>query len=475
MSNRSRLVRWILVVVLALSSVSAKADEPTRRPNVLFLYSDDQRADTIAALGNDHIRTPNLDALTKRGTALTRAYCMGSDQGAVCVPSRAMLLTGRGLFHVKNKMVGQDTWPQAFAKAGYDTFVIGKWHNGPPSLLKSFQRGKAIFFGGMGDPYNLPIQDLSADHEFINKRISGEHSAKVDADAAIEFIKSRDGDRPFLCYVAFNVPHDPRVSPPEYRSRYKDSDIPLPANYLPEHPFKNGEMVNRDERLAPWPRTPEVVRRHLADYYAAIEHLDAQVGRILDALRDSGRLDNTLIAYAGDHGLAIGSHGLFGKQNLYEHSMRSPVILAGPGIPADKRVDALTYLFDLFPTLGDLAGVDGPEGSEGLSLVPVFQGRESTRRDVLFTAYAKVQRAVRDDRWKLIVYPKINKVQLFDLKNDPDELRDLSADPARAGEVARLTALLREQQAKAGDSLPLTTDHPEPAAFDFSKVKPAAR
>jgi len=471
MNNRPRFVRWIFVVVLALSPIVVRADEPMRRPNVLFLYSDDQRADTIGALGNAHVRTPTLDALTKRGTTLTRAYCMGSDQGAVCIPSRAMLLTGRGLFQVKNNMEGQETWPQAFAKAGYDTFVIGKWHNGPPSLLKAFQGGEAIFFGGMGDPYNLPIQDLSPDHEFINKRVSGEHSAKVFADAAAKFIKGRDGSKPFLCYVAFNVPHDPRVSPPEYRSRYEDSKIPLPANYLPEHPFRNGEMVNRDERLAPWPRTPEVVREHLADYYATIEYLDAQVGRILEALRESGQLDNTLIAYAGDHGLAIGSHGLFGKQSLYEHSMRAPVILAGPGVPADKRIDALTYLFDLFPTLGDLADVAGPEGSDGLSLVPVLQGREATRRDALFTSYAKVQRAVRDDRWKLIVYPKINKVQLFDLKNDPDELRDLSADPSRADEVARLTALLREQQAEAGDDLPLTTDDPEPEAFDFSRVK----
>ena len=457
-----------LVLALAASSSWSAAEEARKRPNVLFLYSDDQRADTIASMGNPHIRTPNLDALAARGTFLTRAYCNGALQGgAVCVPSRAMLMTGRGLFHVREQMKDQDTWPAAFADAGYETFATGKWHNGRPSLLKSFQKAEAVFFGGMGDPYNLPLQDVGPDRTFVNPRNSGEHSVKVFADAASRFIKERKGDRPFLCYVAFNFPHDPRSAPSEYRSKYRDDDMPLPPNYLPEHPFDGGDLTVRDEKLAPWPRTPEVVRKHLADYYASIEYLDDQVGRILDALREAGKQEDTIVVFAGDHGLAIGSHGLLGKQNLYEHSMRSPVILAGPGVPVGKRVDAFAYLHDLFPTAGELAGVAGPEGSEGKSLVPVFQGREPTRRPDVFTAYRNLQRAVRDDRWKLIAYPQINKVQLFDLKVDPHETRDLSADPAAAAELDRMTALLRLRQSEAGDALPLRTEHPKPEKFDF--------
>lgn len=435
------------LILAMLSTGVGRAAEPSSagaRPNILFLFSDDQRADTIAALGNPHLRTPNLDALAGRGTTLARAYCMGSMQGAVCVPSRAMLLSGRGLFRIEENLEGQGTWPESFGKAGYVTFATGKWHNQPASLLRSFQHGKALFLGGMGDPYKLPIQDISPEHALVNKRPSGEHSVKVFADAACEFLASRDGKAPFLCYVAFNFPHDPRVAPAEFRDRYDESKLPLPANYLPEHPFNNGELAIRDEKLAPHPRTPEVVRKHLADYYASIEFLDAQVGRILDALKATGQLDNTLVVFASDHGLAIGSHGLFGKQNLYEHSMRSPVILAGPGIPEGRRLDAFAYLYDLFPTLGDLTGVPGPEGSEGLSLVPVLEGRLPTRRDSIFCAYTKVQRSVRDDRWKLIAYPKIDKVQLFDLVADPDERRDLAADPAHAATVARLTGLLRD-------------------------------
>lgn len=468
--------RGLFLVILMAGVVvpTSRAAEPSKseRPNVLVLFSDDQRADTIAALGNTHIRTPNLDRLAREGTVFDRAYCMGSWHGAVCMPSRAMLLTGRSLFRVKPDLKGQPSWPEAFAKQGYTTFLTGKWHNQPESALRAFQHGKAIFFGGMGQPYTLPIQDISPEHELVNKRPSGEHSAQVFADAAAQFIRSQKGaDAPFLCYVPFNVPHDPRLAPPEYHERYKPTSLPLPANYLPEHPFNNGELVNRDERLAPWPRTPEVVRKHLADYYASIEFLDAQIGRILDALGESGQYENTLIVFASDHGLSIGSHGLFGKQSLYEHSMRAPLIFVGPGIPRGKRSDAMCYLLDIFPTLGALAGVPALEGSEGLSLAPVIEGRKSAVRDSIFTAYAKVQRAVRNDRWKLIVYPNIHTTQLFDLKTDPAETADLAGNSKYASEVARLTALLKEWQAKLGDTLPLKAEKAESPDFDFSKVK----
>jgi arylsulfatase A-like enzyme len=469
-----RQAATLTAAFLLLTGGALRASEfPTRagRPNVLILLADDQRADTIAALGNSHIRTPNLDRLAGQGTAFTRAYCMGSTQGAVCIPSRAMLLTGRSLFHVKEDLEGQATWPEAFAREGYTTYFTGKWHNQEAAALRAFQQGKAVFLGGMGDPYHLPLQDISGEHAFVNTRSSGEHSVKLFADAASEFLSLQTGERPFLCYVAFNLPHDPRVAPPEFHSRYNREKPPLPPNFLPQHPFNNGEMTVRDEALAPWPRPPELVRQHLADYYAAIEFLDAQVGRILDALKASGQSENTLIVFAADHGLAIGSHGLFGKQNLYEHSMRAPLIIAGPGVPRGRQVDAFTYLLDIFPTLGDLAHVPPPGGSEGLSLAPVLDGRRATLRDSIFTAYGLVQRAVRDDRWKLLVYPKINKVQLFDLRGDPAELRDLANDPAEAGEVRRLTGLLREWQERLDDSLPLSSANPLPSEFAFPEPR----
>lgn len=450
----------------------AKANRPLQgRPNVLFLFSDDQRCDTIAALGNRCIRTPHLDRLAKDGMAFTRTYYMGGLQGAVCAPSRAMLLSGRTLFRVKENLAGQQTWPEVFREAGYSTFITGKWHNQPEALLRSFAQGKAVFLGGMGDPYKLPLRDIGPDHRLVNPRISGEHSVKLFADSAIEFLRGQKGDKPFLCYVAFNCPHDPRVAPRQYHEQYNVNQPPLPPNFLPQHPFNNGELVIRDELLAPWPRTPEIVRQHMADYYSYITFMDDQIGRIVAALKQTGQYDKTIIVFSSDNGLAIGSHGLFGKQNLYEHSTHQPFILAGPGVPKDTRRDVFCYLLDIFPTLGDLCGVRSPEGSEGKSLAPVIRGGESRFRDSIFTAYRHLQRAVRDDRWKLIVYTQINKSQLFDLQTDSAETKDLAGDGAHAGEVKRLTALLQQWQRKLDDRQALTTDKPEPQTVDLSKVK----
>ncbi len=244
------------------------------------------------------------------------------------------------------------------------------------------------------------------------------------------------------------------MGPRSYHDWYNAHPPPLPSNFLPRHPFDNGALEIRDEQLAPWPRTPEVVRRHLSEYYAAIEHLDAQVGRILDALAASGQAGKTLVVFTSDHGLAIGSHGLFGKQNLYDHSMHSPLIMAGPGIPQGRRIDALCYLLDIFPTLGELARVPGPDGSEGQSLAPILAGRKQTVRGSIFTAYADTQRTVRDERWKLIVYPKVDQKQLFDLRDDPGEVQDLAEDPNHASELKRLIKLLGDWQGRLDDPQP---------------------
>ena len=456
MGDRTRSGVAFLVLVLAAANAANELVAATRAPlNVLVLISDDQRADTIHALGNAHIQTPNLDRLVKRGTYFSRAYCMGSTQGAVCLPSRAMLNSGRTLFHAPDDLAGVSIMAETFRQAGYDTFASGKWHNGTKSFARGFAAGDAIFFGGMGSQTELAVHafDPSGEYPKSAAKSRDTHTSEMFAGAFARFLQSRDSAKPFFAYVAFTSPHDPRTPPAEYRALYDPAKLPLPANFLPEHPFDNGELKIRDEELAAWPRTPEVIREHLADYYGMISHLDAQVGHILDALDTAGAADDTIIVYTSDHGLAIGGHGLLGKQNLYDHSMNSPLILAGPGVPAGMRIDAMCYLLDIFPTICELTGVEIPSTVEGRGLKPVLTGQAERSRDMIFCAYREVQRSVRDERWKLIWYPKIEKIQVFDLVNDPHELHDLSEVESAASERERLRAMLDQAMRDADDPL----------------------
>jgi arylsulfatase A-like enzyme len=443
-----------LAAALALCSGLAHGSEPPaaakRPPSVLVILSDDQRADTIHALGNEAIQTPALDALVARGTVFSRAFCMGSPVPAVCMPSRAMLLSGRSLFHVDLNLTGCDTWPEAFARAGYRTFVTGKWHNGAASLRRCFAEGDAVFLGGMHDQWSVPTVSFRDHGPPVNDERRRLHSSELFGAAAEAFVQ-RLGDEPFFAWLAFTAPHDPRQAPDEFRRRWDGREPPPPANFLPEHPFDNGELRNRDEKLLGWPRSRDDVSRELADYHACVEAMDARIGRVVAALEAKGRLADTLILFTSDQGLAIGSHGLLGKQNLYEHSTRAPAILAGPGVPAGKRVDALAYLFDLTATVGDLATVAPPEGDEGRSLGPVIRGEKDAVRDSLLLAYKDVQRAFVTPDWKLIAYPQVGRFQLFNLARDADETDDRSNDPAQAGRLAELKARLATAQKAAGD------------------------
>jgi arylsulfatase A-like enzyme len=438
------------------------------RPNILFLFTDDQRADTIAALGNRLIRTPNLDRLVHRGLVFTRAYMQGGFNGATCVPSRAMLLSGRSLFHVDESLMSGATWPEAFGKAGYTTFLSGKWHNGNRSLPKAFQHARGVFTGGMTDPMKAKLGNLE-NGRLTPPELSTKHACQVFADETVRFLQEHK-DGPFFVYVPFDGPHDPHIVPDDFPIHYDPAAIPLPPNFLPLHPFNNGEMDIRDERLLPWPRPPDQVRAQIADYYRYISYLDQLVGQILDALEASPFAKNTLVVFASDSGVARGSHGLIGKQNLYEHSVRVPLIVAGPGIPVDRRTDAMCYLFDVLPTLGNLGHISTPEGSEGLDLGAVLKDPTSAGRSSLVFGYKAVQRAIRDDRWKLIRYPKVDVTQLFDLAADPFETRDLARDPAYMETVRQLTAKLAAELKRADDKAALTVSNTDPAAITADQL-----
>jgi arylsulfatase A-like enzyme len=442
-----------LVTVAVLASPSC-AQDAKKRPNILFLFADDMRADVIGALGNLDAKTPNLDRLVRRGMAFTRNYIMGGNQPAVCVPSRAMIMTGKSMFTVSPQIGTTPTWPILLRRAGYTTFMTGKWHNGPASAALSFPGGRAVFLGGMGDPFSLKVADLPDDGTPPKKdlgHIATKHSSELFADEAITFLKKKRAG-PWAMYVAFTAPHDPRKAPDEWHAKFDPAKIHLPPNFMPEHPFDNGDMKGRDEQLEKWPRTPEAVRRHLADYHAVIAHLDAQIGRIVEALEASGELDNTIIVFAADNGLAIGSHGLMGKQNLYEHSVRVPLVFAGPGIPKGRTTEALTYLLDLCPTFCELAGVEPPPDIHGRSLVPVLHGERTTHREALLFAYRDLMRGVGDGRHVAIWYAKGIRWQLFDLSSDPHQLRDLALDDGKATTLRSLIDRLATLRKEFGDT-----------------------
>ncbi len=437
------------------------------RPNILLFFTDDQRFDTLGALGNPHIHTPNLDALVARGTAFTRAHIPGGTCGAVCMPSRAMLHTGRTLFHLHGR---GETIPddhrllgEHLREAGYEAFGTGKWHNAPSSYARSFSTGDEIFFGGMADHWNVPAchfdptgrydhpVSMCQDALVTNKTrqgicdhiTPGVHSTDLLTDAAVHFLENRLPGQPFFLYQALLAPHDPRTMPERFRSMYRPEDIPLPENFRPWHDIDTGSLRNRDERLAPWPREPDDIRRHIAEYYAMISHLDDAFGRVVDALERAGELDQTLIVFAGDNGLALGRHGLMGKQNLYDHSVRVPLVFAGPGIPRGEQRDQLVYLLDLFPTLCDHLGLETPASCEGRSFADAIRQGDATGREDLFLAYVSSIRGVTDGFWKLIEYA-CGATQLFDLDHDPHETRSLALDPRHDATRKRLRRRLAE-------------------------------
>ena len=438
--------------------------KPNKKPNIVFILTDDQRFDTIGSLyPHSEVKTPNLDRLAARGTAFTHAHIPCGTSGAVCMPSRAMIHSGRRLFSIFRE--GQDIPPehitlgQTLGAAGYDSFGTGKWHNGPPAFTRSFKSGSSIFFGGMWDHWNVPLSDYDplgnydnkinfvANHSKSNKIsrvncdrfIPGKHSSELLSDTAIDYINSHDGGSPFFLYTAYLAPHDPRTMPKEFLDMYDPEQIALPVNYSSEReiniPFYTGGM--RDESLAKYPREEKEIRRHIAEYYAMITHLDREIGRLIDAVDASGK--DTVIVFASDNGLACGQHGLLGKQSCYEHSSRIPLIFSGPGIPEGKIINRYAYLFDIYPTLCDLAGVEIPPTVEGKSAAPMFGDEAHINYDRLYFAMNDQIRAVKDNRYKLIEYSgALRRSLLFDLESDPFETNDLSGDEAYRGILDKL-------------------------------------
>ena len=220
--SRRNFLRTIAAgaAAVAIPRVLYSSNLPTKKYNFLFLLADDQRADSIHAYGNNYIQTPNLDKLIAQGFSFRQNYCLGSNGGAVCVPSRAMINSGRSYFNVDSKITGVKIMPELLRENGYTTFATGKWHNQEESFLRGFEIGKALYFGGMADHTKVSVVDLGPEGKFINERVGEKFSSELFTNAAIEFLENYKEDKPFYAYVAYTAPHDPRNPPMKYRQNY---------------------------------------------------------------------------------------------------------------------------------------------------------------------------------------------------------------------------------------------------------------
>jgi arylsulfatase A-like enzyme len=458
------------ILTLALTALpDAWAGPASKRPNIILIVSDDQRPDTIHALGNPIIHTPHLDKLVKLGTAFTKAH----SPHPICVPSRAEILTGtrgftNGVLLPGGKLDGNlPTLAEVLRTAGYHTWYVGKWHTTGRPSTHGYSDTRGLYAGGGGKYWKDPVDYKGMPVTGYRGWVFQDDAGKIEpekgvgltpdisekfADAAIEFIDSKP-DKPFFLHVNFTAPHDPLYYPTRFKDQYVPDKMPLPPNFLPKHPFDHGNYEGRDEKMLPWPRTPDAVRKNLAVYYAVISHLDEQVGRIVAALEKSGQLENTIIIFTSDHGLATGSHGLMGKQNMYAHTVVVPLICAGPGVPQGQQREALVYLRDLYPTICDMAGAKIPATVEAKSLLPVIEGKQKEVYKQLFCYFSDSQRMIRDHEWKLIHYPKIGRYQLFDLVNDPHEMKDLAASPQHQPRVQAMREQLLAWQKSVRDPI----------------------
>ncbi|MEM9828080.1 MAG: sulfatase-like hydrolase/transferase [Planctomycetota bacterium] len=492
-------MRFFLLTFLVLHFAVWAAAQTTdpRRPNFLFVIVDDQSPWELSAYNPDSaLQSPTIDRLAREGVTFDNAYHMGAWVGAVCTSSRHMVMSGRTLWHIPDRGGKTKNNPNAanpdlvppglegntlaavFNRAGYDTMRTCK----------------------KGNSYDAANRQFTVVRDATKRGNTHETGSGWHGDQVIDYLTQREasGDAdPFLIYFGFSHPHDPRNAPEAFLRHYgatnhhdrsqppaeSDGQPALPKNYLPEHPFPHGQPGLRDEVAVEgvWKRRDRAtIRNELGRQLACSENIDRQIDRVLQRLDSMGQLENTYVIYTSDHGMAIGRHGLQGKQNLYEHTWRVPYIIRGPGIPAGTRARGNIYLLDTLASLCDWAGIEPPETNEGVSFRGVAEGKQDVIRDTLYGCYCggtkPGMRSVRKGDWKLVQFDvldgTVQKTQLFHLKDNPLELlpehgdpkviemtgikpmanqTNLATDPKYADKLAEMKAVLLSEMRRLND------------------------
>jgi arylsulfatase len=431
-----------------------------RRPNILWYCTDQQRFDTIGALGNPHVRTPTVDRLVSDGVAFTHAYC----QSPICTPSRSSFLTGLYPSRLHNTRNGNQSFPEfppvitkLLSESGYDCGLVGKFH-----LQSAGQRTEPRIDDGYdywkfshaprddwdsGHDYATWVRSLGGDLDELRTsedRVPTElHQTTWASERAIEFIANRK-EAPWLLSVNIYDPHPPFIPPKSYADRFDPAQMPGPH-------FRETDLAQQ-QQLAAADFQGQVLRpeehdarKKQADYYAMISQIDDQFRRILDAIDESEQRENTVIVFTSDHGEALGDHGLFEKGcRFYEGLVRVPLIFRWPDrFPAALQSAALVELLDLTATIVDLADLPQPDYMQGRSLLPILDGSATPNRhrdavrceyfdalDTSFTGRTGTYATMyRNDRFKLTIYHGLGLGELYDLQQDPWEFENLWDDP----------------------------------------------
>lgn len=465
--------RWILVMALCVAGAAASRAQPAEEElgdkwNVLFIAVDDLNT-RLSCYGHEHIQSPHIDALAGRGMAFERAYC----QYPSCGPSRASLLTGlrpdaTGILNNQTRIRSQlpevVTLPQRFRQQGYFTARTGK----------IFHQGVPIHIGmdGLDDPLawdfasNPRGRDRDDEPQLVNytpdlllqDRMSylaaeGTDLEQTDGMVATEAIRllTAHRDEPFFIAAGFYRPHIPYIAPKSYFDRYDLSQTLLPT-LPPGYQATVPAAALASTRV--WPNfgtTPRQARECILAYDACVSFVDAQVGRVLEALQRLGLADKTIVVLWGDHGYHLGEHGLWRKNSLYEESARAPLIIAAPGVAsATHQCDRVVEFVDIYPTVLELAGLPPSEHLHGKSLVPLLHDPSLDWKHPAFTQvqFGKNENAVpghsiRTQRWRYTEWNSgENGVELYDHQTDPQELNNLAQDPDFSHVVERLKKTL---------------------------------
>ncbi len=459
--NRMQISRRGLLASAAAQSASYLFGQSTKRPNVLFLAVDDLRPE-LGCYGRNYIKSPNIDRIARQGMVFDRAYC----QQAVCSPSRSSLLTGTRpdstkvwdlVTHFRDAQPDLVTLPQHFRQNGYFSQGIGKiYHPGfddPRSWSTPWQTAKAPTYSLLRTP-DVPDEDKPSNGE---KRKPGPPFEMADvaddfykdgkvANLAVETLRglSKKAD-PFFFAVGFAKPHLPFVSPKKYWDLYDPAQIKLAPNPFrpkgaPDYALTtSNELRNYVGMPAEGPIPDNVARQLKHGYHAAVSYTDAQIGRVLDELDRLGLRQNTIIVLWGDHGWKLGEHGEWAKHSNVENDTNAPLLLSAPGMKAaGQHSNALVEFVDIYPTLSELAGLPLPGHLEGTSMRPLLDNPAKPWKSAAFSQYPRGQRmgySMRTDRYRFTVWvgradhSRIDAIELYDHKADPQENTNMAGDP----------------------------------------------